>query len=246
MPHGTIRPSRRALLFALGLLALALAACGGNDKPKTAATAVRPDPAALLRQSADRIEQAKSFHFLLDHEKGNTPIVLGLRMSRAEGDVVRPERLRADVDAAAGGVTLKLRLVSIGQRAQITNPFNPSAWQDLPSGTKLSDVFDPAAGATAALRAVKDPAITGEETINGVKVWKIEGLVDAASLGAFATLAESGYNVKGAAWVGQETPYVYRIRLEGPLGAKDTPDVIRRLELSRYDETIEITPPPSS
>ena len=231
------------------LLAAALVACG-DDKPKGAGTSedgspARPDPATLLRQAADRMERANSFHFVLDHEKGATPIVFGLLMSRAEGDVVRPDRLRADVDAAMGGVNLKMKVISIGDVSKITNPFNPAAWQDLPSGTRIGDIFDPAAGTTAALRNVQNPQITGEDTVAGKKVWRVEGNVDAAALSALASLAESGYTTRGAAWIGQDSPEVYRIRLDGPLGSKDTPGVIRRLELSRFDEKITIDPPPS-
>lgn len=238
-----LRSAAAALVW---LLVITTAACGGDDKPKQAASATPPDAATVLKQAADRMENVKSFHFVLDHEKGASPIVLGLLMNRAEGDVVRPDRLRADVDATFSGVKLQVKLVSIGDRAQITNPFNPSQWQDLPTGTKLSDVFDPAAGTTAALRSVKDPKITGEETIGGVKAWRVEGDVDAAALSALATIAEPGYTAKGAAWVAQDTFNVLRIRLDGQLGSKDTPGVIRRLELSRFDENITINPPPTS
>jgi lipoprotein LprG len=241
--HQRIVP-RLVAVFLLPLLVVI--ACGDDKDTAKDATPSKPDAATLLKQAADRMEQIKSFHFVLDHEKGATPIVLNLNMSRAEGDVVRPDRLRADVEAAAGGVTLKLKLVSIGDRARITNPFNPSSWQDLPSGTKLSDIFDPAAGTTSALRNVKDAQITGEETINGVKVWRVEGTVDATALSSIATIAESGYTAKGTAWIGQQTPDVYRVRLEGALGSKDTQGVVRRLELSRHNENITIDPPPAS
>lgn len=242
-------PGRALSLGAAALLCTMLTvavACKSDTKTKGAGTPARPDPAVLLEQSAARMEQVKSFHFVLEHEKGASPIVLGLLMNRAEGDVLRPDRLRADVDASFSGVKLKLQLVSIGDTAKITNPFNPAQWQDLPTGTKINDVFDPAAGTTAALRSVKNPQITGEEQIGGVKVWKVEGDVDAAAVSALVTIAESGYTARGTAWIGQQSHEVYRIRLDGALGSQDTPGVIRRLELSRYDENIAITPPPTS
>ncbi len=165
-------------------------------------------------------------------------------MHRAEGDVVRPDKLRANVDARLRGAKVEVKLVSIGDNAKISNPFIPSQWQDLPTGTKLSDVFDPAAGTTAALRAVKDPQITGEETLDGKKVWKVEGTLDASTLSALATIAEAGYTVKGTAWIGQDQPDIHRIRLEGPLGKQDAQDVVRILTLSKFNENIQITPVP--
>jgi hypothetical protein len=242
--HG--RSLRHVLTVVVALCAalFALPACGGKKQAAQATPTPRPDPRTLLNEAADRVEQARSFHFLLEHERGTTPIVLQLQMTRAEGDVVKPDRLRADIDAQRGGVRLKLKLVSIGEQSKISNPFNPAQYVDLPTGTRLSDVFDPAAGTTAALRAVKDPQITGEETLDGRKVWRVDGAVDAASLAALVTLAESGYTAKGTVWIGQETKEVYRVRLEGPLGSQDTPDVVRVLTLSRYNESIAITPVP--
>jgi hypothetical protein len=244
-----------AASLALALIALLAVACGKDKKTdtttaaSTAATATakrEPDPAVLAKQAADQVEALKSFHFLLEHESGSSPIALSLNMTRAEGDIVKPDRLRADVDAKAtqlGGQNVKVKVISVSDKAVISNPFNPNQFVPLPGASRLADVFDPAAGTTAALRSVQNPKITGEETINGVKVWRLEGDVDAANLSAFASIAEPGYMVKGTAWIGQDTPYVYRIRMAGPLGSKDTPGVIRRIDLSKFDEPVTIEAP---
>lgn len=252
-----MRITLRAASLALALAALLTLACGNDDKKReepaagsVAATPTvppRPDPAVLAKQGADTVEALKSFHFLLEHENGGSPIVLNLNMTRAEGDIVKPDRLRADVDAKAtqfGGANVKVKVVSVGEKTSISNPFNPREFVPLGS-TRLAEIFDPAAGTTAALRAVQNPKITGEETINGVKVWRLEGDVDAANLSAFASIAEPGYMIKGTAWIGQEKPLVYRIRMEGALGAKDTPGVVRKVELSKFDEPITIDAPTS-
>ncbi|MGD9894101.1 MAG: LppX_LprAFG lipoprotein, partial [Dehalococcoidia bacterium] len=114
----------------------------------------------------------------------------------------------------------------------------------LPGENRLADVFDPGAGITSALRDAKDLKIMGEETLNGVKVWRVEGTVDAASLSAVApTIAEPGYATKGIAWIGQAQPLVYRVRLEGPLGSKDPANIVRIINLSKFDEDVSIDLP---
>ena len=241
----------------LALLAFLPIACKDNKDEsaadqgaaRTATAPQRPDPAVLARQAADQVEALKSFHFVLEHENGGTPIALELIMNRAEGDLVKPDRLRADVEAktppSLGGANVKVKVVSIGDKAQLTNPFNPSRWVAIPGSIRLADIFDPGAGTTAALRSVKNPQITGEETINGVKVWRVEGDVDAESLQSLASIAEPGYTVRGTAWVGQEKPLVHRIRLDGPLGSKDAPNIVRKIDLSRFDEPVTIEAPAS-
>lgn len=243
-----------------GLILVALALLGASCKskkdssatkevvpqPTAAATPRQPDPNVLAKQAADQVEALKSFHFLLEHENGGSPIVLNLTMNRAEGDIAKPDRLKADINAVAsqlGGANVKVKVVNVGDTAQITNPFNPNQWVPLPGTNRLADIFDPAAGTTAALRAVQNPKITGEETINGVKVWKVEGNVAATALSSFATIAEEGYTVKGTAWVGEDKPYVYRIRIDGPLGSKDAKNIVRKVELSNFDQPVEIKLP---
>lgn len=249
------RDKRAALGALLTVLATLIVACGNDNTQNeaasgtVAATPSRPDPAALAMQAADRIEAVTSFHFLLQHENGGTPIVLNLSMTRAEGDIVKPDRLRSDVEAVAtqlGNANVKVKVINVGDQAVISNPFNPRQWVPLPGENRLADIFDPGAGTTAALRAAKDLQITGEETLNGVKVWRVEGNVDATALSAVAsTIAEPGYTVKGTAWIGQAQPLVYRVRLEGPLGSQDPPNIVRIIDLSRFDEDFTIELPSS-
>jgi hypothetical protein len=243
------RTAAGALIVLLAAIAIA---CGGDDKNEeqsAAATPSQPDPAVLAQQAADAMEAVNSLHFLLEHENGGTPIVLNLNMTRAEGDLVKPDRLRADVEAKAtqlGNANVNVKAVNVGDELMVTNPFNSRQWVTVPGDNRLASIFDPAAGTTAALRSVKNPRITGEETINGVKVWRIEGDVDAGELQeALSTVAEPGYTAKGTAWVGQEQPLVYRIRLEGPLGPKDPQNIVRKLDLSNFDENVSIELPSS-
>src|SRR5262245_49662728 len=77
----------KAASLLLALLALVAVACkddkkdSGKDQGSAASTAATPrptpDPAVLAKQAADTVEQLKSFHFLLEHENGGSPIVLG-------------------------------------------------------------------------------------------------------------------------------------------------------------------------
>jgi LppX_LprAFG lipoprotein len=245
--------ARAAVTLLAALAALAALACNDDKGSKQAGSATppaQPDPAVLARQAADQVEALKSFHFLLEHENGGTPIVLNLLMTRAEGDIVKPERLRADVDATAttlGNARVKVQVVNVGDKAVISNPFNPRAWVPLPGQNRLADIFDPGAGTTAALRAATNLRLAGEETIGGTKVWRVEGDVDAGALSAVATsVAEPGYTVKGTAWIGQEKPLVYRVRLEGPLGSKDPQNIVRKIDLSKFDDNVSIELPAGS
>jgi hypothetical protein len=242
----------RPVLVVLAVLALVMAACGDDKKSSDAGgvapTPQQPDPTVLARQAADAVEALSSFHFLLEHENGGTPIVLNLNMTRAEGDIVKPDRLRADVDAVAtqlGNANVKVRVVNVGDKGVISNPFNTRQYLPLPANVQLKDIVDPGAGVTKAMRAAQNLRITGEETVNGIPAWRLEGEIDAGELRDFASVAEPGYTVKGIALVGKEKPLVHRVRLEGPLGPNDAPNIVRKVELSKFDEKIDIQLPSS-
>jgi hypothetical protein len=243
-----LAPGRAASLLlaaALGCALLLAAACGddGDTSPNGNG---QPDPAALLQSAADRLQALNSFHFVFDHENGASPIVEGLKMQRAEGDVVKPDRLQADIDAVVpqlGNARVAVSVVAVGSQAKITNPFNRRQWIDLPGENPLAELFDPRGGTSAVLQAVRDPRIVGEETIGGVAVWRVEGDVDGGQLRNFTSVAEAGHTVKGTAWIGKDDPLVYRIRLEGPVGPRDDQGIVRRIELSRFDQAVTIELP---
>ena len=239
----------RGLFAPLVLIALAVASGGcGSDGEKAVddGESPLPDAAMLTSEAADRMEALTSFHFVVSHEEGTTPITAGLQMERAEGDSKTPDRLTADVDALVpqlGNAEIDVKVVWVGETARMTNPFDRTRWMDVP-GDALQGLFDPGAGTVAALRAATGHAIAGEETVGGVPCWLVTAIVDGEALKAFADVAEAGYTVSLTLWLGKEDTLVHRVRLDGAMGADDTPGVIRLIDLTRFDEPVEIELPP--
>ena len=93
------------------------------------------------------------------------------------------------------------------------------------------------------MRSVVEPLVAGEEQIGENAVWRIEGMLDSGDLKAFAETAEPGYTVRGVIWIGQEDSLIHRIRLEGRLGPAEPEAIVRRVELSGFDQPVTIEPP---
>ena len=229
--------ARSRALVAVALVALAapalLSACRGGDAPGDV------DAAALLRSAAERTELVQSFHFLLEHEHGATQIVRGLLMTRAEGDAVGSDRLKLDVKATAGPLNLNVGIVVIGPEAWITNPLT-GRWER--ERISLQQVFDPAHGVTALMRAASAPSITATERVGGARTYRVEANVDSGQVTLFGT-PQAGRRLRAIAWVGVDDPLVYRIVLQGPITAGEAPDIERHLMLSNFDARIDISPP---
>lgn len=227
------RPGRARAFVVLALVLALLAACGGDEEPEEV------DPAQLLEEAAARTEQLESFHFLLEHERGTTQIVRGLQMVRAEGDVAGPDELQLAVDAAFGSLNVRVDIIVLGEQSWITNPLT-GRWES--EQISLEQIFDPATGVTALMRAVADPRLEGTEAVDGVESHRVAATVDSGDVRLFGQPAP-GQSLQATAWIGVEDRLVRRIEVVGPLAAGEPADLVRRLTLSNFDADVEIEPP---
>jgi hypothetical protein len=233
--NGAMRWLTLASAAALGGL---IFACGGSENKETLAPR---DPAQLLTNAAKAVGGAGSFHFKLTHENGSTPLPLNLRLDSAEGDIGVPDRLAADVRAKAGGVSVSVKVIGIGDETWITNPFT-RGWQKLPGAT-IRDFADPAALVIELLPQVKDARLAGEAKVEGVQTYHVEGSIDSGALRPALGFARAGLTVKAEIWVGKEDGLPYRVRLTGRLVADEDEGVVRLVELSRFGADVDIQPP---
>jgi hypothetical protein len=230
----------RALLpgFVAGAL---LVACGGDADDETPTPA--PETAEqLLARSVTAVEGLQSFHFRLTHENGSTPLPLNLGLETAEGDVAIPGRLSAAVEAEhSTGIPVSVDLIAIDDETWITNPFNRQ-WQRLP-GAGVRDFADPEALVRTLVAAVETPRLDGGATIDGVQTVKVTGSTDAGALRDALGIARAGNEVQVEAWIGAVDALPRRVRIIGPLSSVEEPDVSRQIDISRFNEPVEINPP---
>jgi hypothetical protein len=234
------------LAAGLVVLALVLGACGGDSSPSATPTPAPPDPAVLAQEAATAVAGLKSFHFVFEHENGTSPVAFDLDMKRAEGDMAPPDRLRADVDAVAtrlAKVNVSVQVVIVGDEAQVTNPFNRSQWLPLPGADPLGEIFDPSRGVAGVLQEAKNLQIVDEEEVDGAPSWKLQGDLDSAALAPLMPFVEPGRPVTVLVWIGQSDRLARRIWVQGPLREEDEDDIVRKVELSRFNEPVTITAP---
>lgn len=243
------RRDRKRVAAALALLlAVLLAAACGTSNGKKAVPVVTPSPtptpAQTLNAAADRVQALSAFHFLLTHENGGSPIALGLTMTRAEGDFQNPNRFRATVNATFGSIPVTVKVINIGAKTWITNPLQSGDhYQDLPNGTQATAILDPNHGIINAARTMMNPQYAGTALINGVQTREINGTIDAGKLQSLDANAKAGMLVNAGVWVGTKDGLVYRVRLVGPLTTSEPKNIARQIDLSLFNESIDIQPP---
>jgi len=220
-------------------LALLAAACGGGGGLTAA-----PDisPSEVLTRATAALTEAKSFHFRLEHENGSTEIPLNLLLTSAEGDVVVPDRLSADIEARSGRTSVRVKVIGIGNTTWITNPFTRQ-WQRLPGNVSIRDVADPSNIVSSVVTALKSTEIAGRESVDGAAAFKVTGKVDSSALVAAFGGADEGLTLDVEVWVGAADFLPRKVRLKGAVTRDEAADIVRIVTLSKFNQTIEIKPP---
>jgi LppX_LprAFG lipoprotein len=195
----------------------------------------------LLKESGTAVTSVRSFHFRLNHENGGTPMPLNLQLISADGEVGVPDRLAADVKAKASSVTASIKVISVGEKTWITNPFS-RRWQLLP-GAGVRDIADPTALMTAILNGISDPRVVGSPEIDNVKTYEIAGSLDAGALKTALITAQQGHTLGVQLWIGVNDLLPRKARIEGPIADGESPNIVRELEFSRFNDTVNILPP---
>lgn len=254
--------SRRgfAAALVLPLLPRALPAAARQDQAQ--------DASALLIEAAAAMAQLESFHFALSTPQGTTQILEAFELIRLEGDVLRPDRYRATIDATAAGFDLALEVIGVGDRLWVTDPTAGGAFREFPlesgdgtGGPTLDQIVNPDRLWLAVLASVTDPVVVGENTIDGEPVTRVDGIVDLGRVLDLEPTAEAALDeappaatdligpmldpLPVSAWLAA-SGHLRRLEVEGPLLAGEAANVVRRLDLTRFDEPVTIEPPPAS
>ncbi len=224
--------------MAIAFVALALfgAACGGSDEPVPAIA-----PEAALERSVAALAELTSFHFRLSHENGTTAIPLNLALESAEGDVVVPDRFQAELRASTGSFAATVEVISIGGETWITNPFT-RGWQSLP-GLDASDFADPGRLVADLVEALEEVELAGQASVDSATVYRLEGVLASEAVGDSIGSAQPGFRVGVELWVDAVEFLPRRVRLSGRLSDLEPADIVREIELSRFNAAVEINPP---
>jgi hypothetical protein len=176
-----------------------LTGCSASNPPSTPGVSAQ----VILRNASDRMQALNSFHFVLDQVGGGTPIAMGIEMKGAEGDVVKPDKMKLNITGSAMGFVLQVQLIVIGDTIEMTNPLN-GKWENLSDQFKILSVFDPNSGVAAILNGVANLSELPDEQAGGVNCYHLKGTVTSDSLSALTGSAASGVTVGADLWIGKD------------------------------------------
>jgi lipoprotein LprG len=229
------RRSAHSLLLhaaAAALVVVLVAGCGGSSGPSAE---------ELVSESAAKTAAVKTFHLVVDIENVPTPSS-GLGLTFVDGDVIVPDKLRGKVGGTFLGLSLSSELVVVGDQYFLKIPFS-GRWQKIDVGTLPSAFFDPEQGILAVIEGANDLKRDGSEDVGGVPCYRLTGTVRADSLTPLLNTAEGEQEVTMEVWIGEDDMLIRRVRLSGPISSDEGDDAVRTVELSAFDEPVEISAP---
>jgi outer membrane lipoprotein-sorting protein len=223
-----------APFMAIGVLALGLSGCGEDEK----LPAVSADE--VIKKASTAIQTPKSFHFTLATE--NMHNLDGLWLTKADGDALKPDKMRGKVTARRSGFTFTAEVVVDGKNQWWTDPLS-GRWEPMPAYFDVSQLFNPAKGAADILASVKGLSSDGEEKILDVSSYRIKGEVPPDSLRALTPEVNVKTNIPVTMWVGGRDFLLRRVRLQGALIEGEPSNIVRIITISDYDKEIKIETP---
>ncbi|GAB4575117.1 MAG: LppX_LprAFG lipoprotein [Anaerolineae bacterium] len=155
------------------LSALLLTACSGP-------TSAPPDPLELVETAARTIQSADSFAVII--ERTGAPVFLDpnglIVFLRARGSYVAPDRVQARVRVTVSGIAGELDVIAIGDDQYYRHAvLTGGQWinAEFSPGFNAENLVRSESGLSRALQAIKDLELVGQETVDGVPMWRLSG-----------------------------------------------------------------------
>ena len=218
------------LLF---LLMLLLAACGNSGSSPT------PDANQLIKDAQAAIQRVTSYHFKL--VTANVGTEAKLPIVNAEGDIVVPDKLKANANALFLGNLVQVQIIAIGNQQYI---LLFGAWQATTGLLDPRTLSDPQKGVASILGHIQNPSTPTDSTVGGRPCWQINGKLDPIYLaGITGGGAPAGSTDTISSCIGKTDKLPYQIIIKGPAATGDTDKTVRTFTLSNFGKQVTIEAP---
>ena len=227
------RRSMPVLAVLVCLLAFLLSACGGSGSSQV------PDAKQLIKDAQAAILRVTSYHFKL--VTANVGTQAKLPIVGAEGDIVVPDKLKANANTLLLGNIVQVQIIAIGNQQYI---LLFGAWQATTGLLDPRTLSDPQKGVASILGHIQNPSTPTDSTVGGRPCWQIKGKLDPAYLTAITGGgAPAGSTDDITSCIGKTDKLPYQIIIKGPAAAGDTDKTVRTFTLSNFGEQVTIEAP---
>lgn len=190
--------------------------------------------------------RVKSVHFSINLSGGlayiDRPPTTALK--KVEGDLLRPDKVKAIVRISSLGIVSEIGLVSIEGNSYVTNPVN-QRWELLPP--EWGWYFDPRLpfdkkyGIPAVIPQVEMEKV-GVEKIGGRILYHLGGIAQGEQITGWTAGLISAGDIPVDLWIDPETFFIHRVHLV-ELGSKPDNPTEWDITFSMFNQPVEIQAP---
>lgn len=244
----TPRTSRRSMIgsaLAFGAFATVAPAWAQSSTPASKAEG-DADALEVLRAAGSQMLELDTFSFNMDTISGSSTIFPGVELVSLEGAVRRPMDVSATLNVKLFTQTMAISAVVVDGDVYVQDPLSGGAWQNMGSAPQIATMINPDWILLAAINLIQDAQVTSERDgvtlIEGsINLSETLGELDQQDLQELEQFLASG-PVDVAFWIDGDN-YITRAELYGPIFSSESPDVEKRIELTDFNEPVEIVAP---
>lgn len=203
----------------------------------------KPTTQQLLAAVEKNYKTVSSFHVVLQVNNPGKASSSQVEIRSANGDVVMPDKVKAQATVVLSGQAVSVDLVSIGDTQYITDPIT-GQWRVIKGLLDPRTLTNPNTGIISLLNKVQKLTQPTDDSVGGTPCWRVSGLLDAKYLAFFTGGgAPAGTMLQTTACVGKSDALLYQVKVTGQAAPGDTPDTTYLFNISKYNENITITAP---
>lgn len=166
-----------------------------------------------------------------------------IQIRSADGDVLMPDRVKAQANVLLSGQVVTINLVSIGGTQYITDPIT-GQWRVVTGVLNASTLTNPNTGILSLASKLTSLSTPVQDTVNGVPCWRVNGQLPVSSL-TFLTGGgvPAGTMLATSVCAGVADGLPYQLSVTGQAAKSDTAQTVRTFNISNYNENVTITAP---
>jgi hypothetical protein len=203
----------------------------------------KPTAQQLLTALQKNFRTVNSFHVVMNVQNPG-PVRQGqVQIRTANGDIVMPDKVKAQATITLSGQAVTVNLISIGSNQFITDPIT-GQWRVIKGVLDPRTLTNPNTGILSLISKVQNVSDPVSDTVNGVPCWRVKGQLNAKYLAFFTGGGvPAGTMLQTNACIGKSDALLYQLIVTGEAAPGDTAQTARTFDISHYNEQVTITAP---
>src|SRR5438874_3275195 len=180
-------PMRRALICSILTIASALLIVGCTPPWQHANTTIasnigsKPTTQQVLTDIQKNFRQVSTFHVTMKVDNLGTTSGSQIQIRSADGDIIMPDKVKAQANVLFSGQPVTVKLISIGNIQYITDPIT-GQWRVVKGVLNASTLTNPDTGILSLAGKLTNLSTPKQDTVNGVPCWRVTGQLPTSAL----------------------------------------------------------------